>query len=425
MQWEDEGAAIVERAWVQTWLTASARQDRAVFQFTSGRKELEVSIPAGVAPDQIGVRLDGKRTAPAAVEDGVLTIPLTGAASKAVICWNLAINSPIGPPTAAMSLELPRLGRKAWVRRMYWQLVLPRNEHLLIVAEQFCRRIRLELARLRLGPAAAAGPGATGGLGGAPRAAAVPAETNDYLFSTFGNVERAAVHTASRSWIVLLASGAALAAGLVLIYLPGSRRPAALWTAAVALAVLGLLYPEPAWLAAQAAGLGLLLALAAALLARGAARRRPVAGTLRNLRRAIRQRIDAPADSASGVGRGRLDRNPEPRRRRAHAAGTPAMMRRFFEALLLLAICHRGDGMRGLRGRRMRRGARSPRPQRCGFAACWRRPTAFRIGLAATSSICPSNRPSSIVFCPRPTAPARRRSSSRRRGSRRPPIPPD
>ena len=50
VQWEDEGAAIVERAWVQTWLTASARQDRAVFQFTSGRKELEVSIPAGVAP---------------------------------------------------------------------------------------------------------------------------------------------------------------------------------------------------------------------------------------------------------------------------------------------------------------------------------------------------------------------------------------
>ena len=84
------------------------------------------------------------------------------------------------------------------------------------------------------------------------------------------------MYTASRSWIVLLASGAAPAAGLVLIYLPGSRRPAALWTAAVALAALGVLYPEPAWLAAQAAGLGLLLALAAALLARGAARRRPV-----------------------------------------------------------------------------------------------------------------------------------------------------
>ena len=104
------------------------------------------------------------------------------------------------------------------------------------------------------------------------------------------------------------------------------------------MAVLGLLYPEPAWLAAQAAGLGLLLALAAALLARGAARRRP-----------------APELSEISVGRLDSGLTPLPIPPRASAAAgstatqnlaaaapTPpelrAMMRRFFEALLLLAI---------------------------------------------------------------------------------------
>ena len=274
MQWEDEGAAIVERAWVQTWLTASVRQDRAVFQFSSGRKVLEVSLPAGVAPDQIGVRLDGKPTA-AAVEEGVLTIPLPGGGEQGRHLLELGYQFADRPAHGAMSLELPRLGRNAWVRRMYWQLILPRNEHLLISPSSFAgeyawgwgnyawgRRPLLDQAQLEDWVGAAHHPR--------------PAETNDYLFSTFGNVECAAVCTASRSWIVLLASGAALAAGLVLIYLPRSRRPAALWTAAVALAALGVLYPEPAWLAAQAAGSGLLLALAAALLARGVARHRPV-----------------------------------------------------------------------------------------------------------------------------------------------------
>ncbi len=231
-----------------------------------------MSLPAGVAPEQIGVRLDGQPAA-AAVEEGVLTIPLTAGGEQGRHLLELGYQFADRPAHGAMSLELPRLRPTAWVRRMYWQLILPRNEHLVMSPSSFAgeyawnwrdyvwgRRPLLDQAQLE-------------DWVGAPRAAAVPAETNDYLFSTFGDVQRATLYTANRSWIVLLASGAALAAGLLLIYLPGSRRPAALWTAAVALAALGVLYPEPAWLAAQAAGLGLLLALAAALLARGAARR--------------------------------------------------------------------------------------------------------------------------------------------------------
>ena len=94
------------------------------------------------------------------------------------------------------------------------------------------------------------------------------------MFSAFGNIDQGSLYTAARAWIVLVASGAALVAGLLLIYIPLIRHPATLLAAALALLAVGVLYPEPAWLVAQAAGLGLALVLVAALLARGLPRPR-------------------------------------------------------------------------------------------------------------------------------------------------------
>jgi hypothetical protein len=107
---------------------------------------------------------------------------------------------------------------------------------------------------------------------GAPPRPAPPAQSNEYLLSAFGNIERGEVYTIARSWLVLAASGVVLAAGLLLIYLPGGRRPAAILAAGLLLAASGAVFPEPAWLVAQAAGLGVVLALVAALLAGGVTR---------------------------------------------------------------------------------------------------------------------------------------------------------
>jgi hypothetical protein len=99
---------------------------------------------------------------------------------------------------------------------------------------------------------------------------------NQYLFSALGNVEHAEVRTAGRTWIVLWASGAALVAGLLLIYVPVSRHPATLLTAGMVLLATGLVAPEPTLLLAQAACLGLVLTLLAGMLERGVARRRRI-----------------------------------------------------------------------------------------------------------------------------------------------------
>ena len=71
-----------------------------------------------------------------------------------------------------------------------------------------------------------------------------------------GDAQQAELHTAGRTWIVLWASGVALVAGLLLIYVPASRRPATLLVVGIGLLAAGLIAPEPTLLLAQAAGLG-------------------------------------------------------------------------------------------------------------------------------------------------------------------------
>ena len=59
-----------------TGLTPAPRQDRAVYQFASRGRELEITLPERTAADQICVTLDGKRVTPPATADGRLIIPL-------------------------------------------------------------------------------------------------------------------------------------------------------------------------------------------------------------------------------------------------------------------------------------------------------------------------------------------------------------
>jgi hypothetical protein len=82
---------------------------------------------------------------------------------------------------------------------------------------------------------------------------------------------------AGRSQIVLAASAVVLVAGLLLLYVPACRRPAAMFVAGVAGLALAVLYPDPAALLLQAASLGLFLVLVAIVLQRAVAngRERP------------------------------------------------------------------------------------------------------------------------------------------------------
>jgi hypothetical protein len=272
---EGSDPIVVDRAWVQTWLDAFARQDRAVFRFTSNRKELQLLMPAGAALSQMPLLLDGKRVTGQAVGEDRLVIPLSGDANLREHLLELQYHFPDPrPPRGLLSFKLPRLGQDVWIRRLYWQLVLPPDEHVIAGPAGFTgeftwdwhgygwgRKPLLEQSDLETWTAAS-------------HRTPLPEKTNRYLYSALGSVEECEVRTAGRPWIVLAASGAALVAGLLLIYVPAVRRPGTLLAAAMGLLCVGILYPEPTLLLSQAASLGAVLTLLAGILQRGVARRR-------------------------------------------------------------------------------------------------------------------------------------------------------
>lgn len=280
LRWEGAESAdptVVERAWVQTWLDDFARMDRAVFRFTSRRKELELLMPAGAALSQTALLLDGKRidvTGRSAGEDR-LVIPLSGDANLHEHLLELQYRFPEPrPPRGTLPLKLPRLGHDVHIGRMYWQLVLPQDEHVLTGPAGFTSEFTWDWHGYAWGRKPLLEQADLETWIGALHRTPLPEKTNRYLYSTLGNVEQCVVRTAGRSWIVLVASGAALVAGLLLIYVPFSRRPGTLFTAAIGLLCLGMVYPEPTLLLLQAASLGVVLTLLAGMLERSVARRR-------------------------------------------------------------------------------------------------------------------------------------------------------
>lgn len=267
-------ATIIGQAWVQTWLTANAQQERAVFRFVSNEKELELTLPPGADATTLELWLDRELLRLPATAEGRVVIPLPGNGGQRPHALDARYHFPT-PRTGMgrLSVEFPRLGREAWVRRMYWQLVLPANEHLVVEPADFTPESLWGWYGLYWGRRPLLSQSQLEDWCGVPHSRPLPPEVNCYLFSSLGVVERSDVLTAGRTLIVLWASGLALLAGLLLIYVPKARHPLTLLILAVVLGCLVLIYPDPALLFTQAASLGLVMALLAGRLRARRARR--------------------------------------------------------------------------------------------------------------------------------------------------------
>ncbi len=269
------GHTVVQRAWVQTWLTHSMRQDRAAFRFTSTRPSLQLLLPAGAAREHVTISLDGQAVTPRQGESGSLEVLLPGGSSERAYVLELRYYFP--QPRASrgrLDLELPRIDGGARLGRVYWQLVLPGNEHVIASPAGWIPESTWGWCGFFWGRYPVWEQEDLETWSGAAHRTPVPAGTNRYLYSNLGPVGPCRLRTAGRSWIVLVSSGAALVLGLVLLYVPAVRRPGLLLALAVGLVGAGAWSPATAVLVAQAAALGLVLTALAGLLQRVVVERR-------------------------------------------------------------------------------------------------------------------------------------------------------
>jgi hypothetical protein len=281
-------STTVEQAWIETRLTDTRRQDRVVFRLNTTETSLRLSLPAGAELASLEVELDGRRVGQQLdlkSDSGELILPVPDSANdEHLLEMRYFFNQRPAPGT--LVLESPRLEPASWVQQLYWQLVLPATEHVFGSPPSYAREYRWHWSNLFWHREPSLNESdLEGWIGAAPTTvAAQPPDmrgpdaarqrivnadsANRYLFSTLGAAEPLQIHTISRTRLVLLASLPLLLCGLMLIYWPATRHPATLLVAAVSVAVVGTIDPESAVLLAQAATLGLLLALAAFVMAR-------------------------------------------------------------------------------------------------------------------------------------------------------------
>jgi hypothetical protein len=260
---------VIERAWIQTWLTTAARQDRAVFQLLTNQSELSLKMPPGAVLSQMAVLLDEKRMDCRADGSGRLPIALAGDGELHRHVLEIIYHfDEVSPTGGRLTFAFPQIGAGAWNRRLYWQLILPQNEHVLADPRGFVTEYRWGFMGYFWGRQPLLSQAELETWVGTVHRAAPSDGLNVYLFSTLGTVEGGEVRTASRAWIVLLSSGTVLLAGLLLVYLPPLRHPVALMALAFGLLSLGMIYPEPTILLAQTSSIGLVLAMIAGLFVR-------------------------------------------------------------------------------------------------------------------------------------------------------------
>ncbi len=283
---------FIDRAWIQSWVAKSVRQDRAAYNFTTSEEQLRLTLPAGVAASDVEVALDGKSIAPAESSAGTLAIDIPAESSRRDHLLELRYQfSSRGPHNGWLSMDEPRFETPVQIRRTYWQLALPADEHLVLAPDGLTPeydwtwrdyglgfgRVPLKEQRqleqwVGLDRSARSTPPAPGAAA-APPPFELPAKTNRYLFSTSGPGGKSAVFVARR-WVILFAASlSSLLVGLALVYIPSIRRPRTLIAAATVLFLATIVWPEPALLIAQAAALGFALLVLALVLQRIVGRR--------------------------------------------------------------------------------------------------------------------------------------------------------
>lgn len=259
---------VVERAWLQTRLASGERWDRAVYQFTSGDSRIRLGLPPGAIAAEARAVLDGAAVMPQMTSQrDALWFDLDPARRRHVldVSYRFAARA---SQHGRLELAAPELGEDLWVRQTLWQLVVPRDEHLVWWPSTVSGEFQWQWQ---------------GGLWGrqptfdqrqleawvdAAPASEAPSATNRYVFGALAPVATLEVYTASRTALVLMASGAVLAASLLLLYVPAVRRPSALLAGGLCLAAIGLVFPEPILIVAQASAVGLILSVVATVLRR-------------------------------------------------------------------------------------------------------------------------------------------------------------
>ncbi|MEM7313335.1 MAG: hypothetical protein AAF497_09310, partial [Planctomycetota bacterium] len=256
--------AVVERLFAQTWMTNDARQDRAVVNLSMASNPLRFRLPDGAVVDRARVLVDGEPVAIRMAGDAWLEVDIDAAQNQTTVEFFYPFEQ--RAETGQMKLELPEIERAGWTRNIYWHLVLPEHEHLLVApvslqAEHRWRRKGLVIARRLERDQAWLEAFAQGSAQDAP-----DGNQNQYLFSGFGESPSMTLRTASRKTLLFWVSGLCLVVGMLWKIVSSLPLRWMVFPIFVVAAAAAWLNPSTTLVLLQAAAIGLVLLAVARVL---------------------------------------------------------------------------------------------------------------------------------------------------------------
>lgn len=269
-------ATTVDRIWLQTWFSGDMRQDRAAIRFRTAALQATVELPPSAV--EVEVLLDGKPADVLSRAEGRIVVRLArstngnGEAEDAKIAdHTLELRSRLPIDRALVTrheLTPPHLVGATALSQIYWQIVLPGDEHVIRSPSRMSSASQWQWLGSFWGQHPVM---SQSDLEKWVQASAqvVPTDAqSEYLYTGLSRVSPIVLITAPRWLIVLLSSFAVLALGLMWIYVPAVRQGWILVALACVIAGLAVTFPIPALLLAQAAALGVIVVLLSLLLDR-------------------------------------------------------------------------------------------------------------------------------------------------------------
>ena len=257
----------LDRLFVHTTISSSRRRDQVAMLVQPGIPQVVLNLPNDHGPPAMRVWVNDEEVALSRLltnpDRNELTIPLPSTGESESNDNPLLIEVEFDynerPRSGSIRTAIPSVSGVNDCRNWVWQLTLPPSEHLissddsLILAQPWTWK----------GWFLSRNPNVESILGNWSGAKNLVSTSggNQYVFRSLIPRETVRVRTASRRTLVAVASGTALAFGLMLIYLSEMRQPIVLFLAAITLATFGLLFPGPAVMLAQASVVGVGLAL--------------------------------------------------------------------------------------------------------------------------------------------------------------------
>jgi len=244
--------ATLERGWIQSWIAAGRRQQRAVFRFHTAHTSVFAQLPADLGDLEIEVLLDGDPWQYKLLKENRLVVTLPPGGQRQSHTLELRYQQPAALPSwGKLRTSLPRLECHLTSAPIYWQLVLPRGWRVATAPPQLIPDYWLGWKNSRWGRQPTFSQSELEQITSAVQGAAPPPLSTQYVYRAFEIPAEIQVVVVEQVGLLLVGALVAFGVGLLWLYTPLARS-GLFWLVLSLVLMLGIFaYPEVTLLATQ------------------------------------------------------------------------------------------------------------------------------------------------------------------------------